>query len=220
MSACSLIVAALLGGCTYNASQAPVATTYPYSEQQRMQAAHHWEVLAQYEVERMMRRERLRNLPLYVVGDNDSREFQRNYRTLLTSHLVSRGAQVATVPGLGGEVHVDVNVIRHRDRGFVRPRHGSITTLAAGVRVAAFTLEQWSDPTLTLLPLAVAADVFSGGWTHTGNEEVVITTQVINNQQILYSSSHIYYINAGDIGHYMVPPAPPAPPSISLSNEW
>ena len=39
----------LLGGCTANTSQVPMATTYPYSEQQKMQAAQHWDVLAEHE---------------------------------------------------------------------------------------------------------------------------------------------------------------------------
>ena len=38
-----LLVPTLLISCT---SQIPIATNYPYSEQQKMQAPNHWEVLA------------------------------------------------------------------------------------------------------------------------------------------------------------------------------
>ena len=41
-----LLASMFLMSCT---SQIPVATNHPYIEQQKMQAAHHWEVLA-YEV--------------------------------------------------------------------------------------------------------------------------------------------------------------------------
>ena len=55
------MVSLMLSGCFYaNTSQAPIATTYPYTEQQRMQAAHHWDVLARHEATQILQRERVR----------------------------------------------------------------------------------------------------------------------------------------------------------------
>ncbi len=57
----------MLSGCFYaNTSQAPIATTYPYTEQQRMQAAHHWDVLARHEATSILQRERVRNRDLHI----------------------------------------------------------------------------------------------------------------------------------------------------------
>lgn len=220
-----------LGGCFYaNTSQAPIATTYPYSEQQRMQAAHHWNVLARHEATQILRRERVRFRDLHIPDAHQDAthaysggEFGRGFRTLLTSELVSRGANLTTQPQANSaEIHIDVDVIEHRDRGFVRPPVGAFTALAGGIAVAAIPLNQWAEPALGLIPAAVAADVTSGSWTHTGDEEVIITTQILDGEQILYSSSNIYYINSGDRRQYAPDRVPSAPstPTVSITDEW
>lgn len=203
----ALLVGALtLNGCTrVHQAQAPVAITYPYSEQQRMQAAHHWQVLARHEASGILKSRRVRFKSLHLPTAETDREgvFARGFRDLLTSQLVSRGANVTTLPGLSAEVHVKVERVRHRDRAYQRPPVGAFTALASGIGVVNLALEQWSAPAVKLIPMgAVAADLTSGNWTYTGKEEVIITTQVIDDGSILYSSSNLYYINAGDRDHY------------------
>lgn len=221
----------MLSGCFYaNTSQAPVATTYLYSEQQRMQAAHHWDVLARHEATRILQRERVRNRDLHISeADNgelhaySGGEFGRGFRTLLTSELVSRGANLTTVPtASSANITIDVTVVEHRDRGFIRPPIGAFTALTAGIAVATIPYNQWAEPALGLIPAAALADTTSGSWTHTGNEEIIVTTQIIDGERILYSSSNIYYINAGDRRQYAphrVPQAP-ATPSVSITDTW
>ncbi|WP_018915480.1 hypothetical protein [Vreelandella zhanjiangensis] len=221
----------LLSGCFYaNTSQAPVATTYPYTEQQRMQAAHHWEVLARHEASSILQRERVRFRDLHVtepdhpgVNFYSGGEFERGFRTLLTSELVSRGANLTTVPTPNAaNIHIGVEVVEHRDRGFIRPPTGAFTALTAGVAVATIPFNHWAEPALGLIPAAMIADTVSGSWTTTGNEEVIITTQIIDGERILYSSSNIYYINAGDRRQYAPHRVPRAPvtPTVSITNTW
>lgn len=229
-----LLVAALglsLGGCFYaNTSQAPIATTYPYSEQQRMQAAHHWEILARHEADKILTRERVRFRDLYIAPPAQGAfsaysggEFDRGFRALLTSELVTRGANVMTAPSDNtASVEIDVGVVQHRDRGFVRPPVGAFTALTAGIAVATLPINHWREPALGLIPAAAVADVTSGSWTYTGNEEIIVTTRIVDGERILYSSSNIYYINAGDRRQYapnLVPRAP-VTPSVSVTDTW
>lgn len=221
----------LLSGCFYaNTSQAPIATTYPYTEQQRMQAAHHWEVLARHEANSILQRERVRFRDLHI-NDSDNKdlqfysggEFERGFRTLLTSELVSRGANLTTVPTPNAaNIHIGVEVVEHRDRSFIRPPTGAFTALTAGIAVATIPINHWAEPALGLIPTAIAADAVSGSWTYTGNEEVIITTQIIDGERILYSSSNIYYINAGDRRQYAPHRVPRAPvtPTVSITDTW
>ena len=66
------------------------------------------------------------------------------------------------------------------------------------------------------------ADTTSGSWTYTGDEEIIVTTQIIDGERILYSSSNIYYINAGDRRQYAPHRVPQAPttPSVPLTDTW
>ncbi|GAA3898555.1 hypothetical protein GCM10022228_06520 [Halomonas cibimaris] len=220
-----------LGGCFYaNTAQVPVATTYPYSEQQRMQAAHHWDVLAGHEAGGIVTSQRLRLRDLYLRGSAETAnsafggEFRRGFKDLLASRLVARGASVTTAPTANSvTLTFRVEVIHHRDRGFTRPPVGAYTALAGGVAVATLPYNQWSEPALGLIPAAVGADIVSGSWTYTGNEEVIITVQAVEDERILYSSSNIYYINSGDRRHYAphrVAPQTPPTPAIPVTDAW
>lgn len=224
-------VAITLGGCFYaNTSQAPIATTYPYTEQQRMQAAHHWNVLAQHEADGILANSRVRFRDLYLQPDPDAPanenhggEFGRGFQDLLTSQLVSRGATVTTEPSAqSATVRVNVEVVNHRDRGYIRPPRGAFTALAGGVAVATHPFNHWSEPALALIPAAIAADITSGSWTYTGDEEIIVTTQIVDGERILYSSSNIYYTNQGDRRHYAPHrvPKPPATPTVSITDSW
>lgn len=219
-----------LSGCFYaNTSQAPIATTYPYTEQQRMQAAEHWHVLAKHQADRIIKNEKTRFRDLYIPPSSDvsssapGGEFDRGFRDLLTSQLVSRGVSVVKMPHENSaNVEVNVEVVEHRDRRFIRPPHGALTALAGGIAVATYPINHWSEPALGLLPLAAGADVASGSWTQESNEEIIVTTQVVDNERILYSSSNIYYTNRGDRRHYAPDQVPqtPATPTVSISDSW
>ncbi|GGC90194.1 hypothetical protein GCM10011382_20640 [Vreelandella lutescens] len=222
----------MLSGCFYaSTSQAPIATTYPYTEQQRMQAAQHWEVLAQHEAAGILGSERVRFRDLHIAAPEHEQygsyysggEFERGFRTLLTSELVSRGGSVTTQPRANGAlIQIDVEVVAHRDRGYTRPPFGAYTALASGIAVASIPLGNWSEPALALIPAAMVADTTSGSWTPKGNEEIIITTQIVEQDQILYSSSNIYYINAGDRRQYAPHRVPQAPttPTVSITDTW
>ncbi|MEC8916139.1 MAG: hypothetical protein VX796_00800 [Pseudomonadota bacterium] len=195
--------ATALSGCFgVNTSQAPIATTYPISEQQRMQAAHHWEVLAEHEARAILSDRRLRQKALYIAPEMPTTAFAEGFRALLTSELVSRGAIVKTRPEAAVEIDFDVQVIRHRDRTAIRKPQGALTALAAGIAVATLPYNHWTEPALGLIPAAAVADVFSGSWTSETNHEVIITVSADEYDTLLYSSSNLYYISGGDSGQY------------------
>lgn len=202
---------ALLAGCfQVNTTQAPIATTYPYSEQQRMQAAEHWRVLADHEAGEILDDRIASGRDLYVSPDAhapadeaDGGSFGRGFRDLLTSELVSGGADVVTSPGAqSATIEVEVEVVNHRDRGYIRPPRGTFTALTSGVAVATHPYNHWAEPALGIIPAAVGADLFSGSWTQEGNEEIIVTTRIVDDGRILYSSSNLYYTNRGDRDHY------------------
>lgn len=197
------VCAGLLSGCFQtNTSQAPLATTYPISEQQKMQAAHHWNVLAQHEAGLITQSAAATHTPLYITEDARNTPFGRGFSALLTSKLVQQGADIRTQPDGAATLRYQVEVVEHSDRDSVRQAPGSWTALAAGVAVAALSVERWNAPELLVAPLAIGADLYSGNAVEDSNHEVIITTQIVRGNRVLHSSSNIYYINGGDLNHY------------------
>jgi len=211
----------LLAGCfATNTSQAPIATTYPLTKQQKMQAAHHWNVLAQHEASQLLAAPVLQNKVLYVENSDQYTPFNEAFSSLLTSQLVAGGGRVQTDDILATRINYKVQLVKHRGRDTIRPPQGALTALAAGIAVATIPYNQWEEPALALLPLAGAADLFSGSWTSETNQEVVITTQAIQGNQILYSSSNIYYINDGDSNLYANGWFKSVPKTITVTDRW
>ena len=208
----------LLTGCAINTTQVPMAATYPYSEQRKMQAAHHWEVLAAYEAERIARSARLEGQPLFVAGGNQPMPFAEGFGSMLTSHLVANGAIVRTDPLGAAQVDYRVQVVEHDDRDGIRPPPGALTTIATGIAVATIPINHWSEPALALIPAAAGVDAFSGSWANVTDKEVIITTQVTENNRVFYSSSTVYYINPEDADHYRDESM--SLKTIPLTNRW
>ncbi|MCV6613308.1 MAG: hypothetical protein OIF55_21365 [Amphritea sp.] len=202
------VCAGLLSGCFQtNTSQAPLASTYPISEQQKMQAAHHWNVLAEHEAELITQSLPAITKPLYITESAQETPFGRGFSALLTSKLVQQGADIRTRADGAATIRYQVEVLEHTDRDSVRQAPGTWTALAAGVAVAALSVEKWNAPEILLAPAAIGADLYSGNRVAQSNHEVIITTQIVQGNRVLHSSSNIYYINGGDKNHYN-PPEP------------
>lgn len=192
----------LLSGCfAVMTLQAPIATSYGISEQQKMQAAHHWLVLAEHEAHNMLVNPTLSGKALFIEP-GEGADFTRGFESLLTSELVTRGGFVRTDAANAALVDTRIQVVRHKDRDFVRAPQGALTALATGIAVATIPYNHWAEPALALIPAAAAGDAFSGNWLSRSNTEIIVTTRVTENSRILYSSSNIYYINSGDNDHY------------------
>jgi hypothetical protein len=76
----------LLGAC----AQVPRPSTYPYSLQQQMQAAEHWQALAVKMVESLPSRSE----PVYLPPEDDSL-FGQALRSLLKTELTKQGIEVS-----------------------------------------------------------------------------------------------------------------------------
>lgn len=214
----ALIGSVALTGCfNANTSQAPIATTYTYSEQQKMQAAHHWNVLAAHEAAQILNNERLSGRTFHLENNASSSPFNDAFNSLLTSQLVNNNA-VVTLSSLNSlSINYKVQIVEHSDRDNIRYPQGALTALAAGIAVATLPYNNWSEPSLALIPAAGIIDIFSGSWTSETDHEVIITTQVTDSNTILHSTSNIYYINGGDKNHYKT--SRPAG-TVNLTDQW
>lgn len=187
----------------------PRATMFPGAEQQKVQSASHWDVLARHESEQILAALGNGNgtiTPSLYLGNpaRNAGAFQNAWHNMLVSGLVDQGAAVM----LSREsalftVEYDVQVVEHASRERLPLRPGTITAffaMAAGIDDSQF----WEDQGLVLIPIALAGDLWNKFNKDTSAEvtEVIITTRVMDSQQIAHASTRIYYFDADDIAHY------------------
>lgn len=210
MPACFYYVLALLliGGC---ASRIPEPITYPYSQQQKMEASHHWQVLAEDLANRI-------NNEL-IITDNihktvfvketcgneaipcsptETSSFNEAFRDLLITNLVGFG--IPTKQQKDDEtlqIHYKVQIVRHASERIRTLQPGLLTGLSAAIVVL-------RNAPLDLVTLAVgaAADVANANMAGHGHYEIIITTSMLTGGKYLFRASDIYYINDKDFWHY------------------
>lgn len=210
---CLLVAALLLGSC----GRIPEPVGYDYSKQQKLQAGHHWDVLAA-DVAREINRELILNdyldTPVFIretCGDEDTpcqpeqtTLFNESFRDLLITQLVRLGVPTSATPDNRAIiVNYKAQTIYHHAPRLRTIRPGLITALTAGVLVFRHAPEEF----LALLT-AGAVDAANSSFAHRGKFEVVITTSMIAGTSYLYRNSSIYYINDLDSWHYQTPAAP------------
>jgi len=200
-----------LGACM---SQVPVATTYPVTYQKKMQAAQHWDILTADIAQRL--RDNLvgsgespgRPVSLYVQQPRYSSEFGIAFHNLLVTHLLEQGFAMSEGPSGGLPVNYDIQVVTHKDRGFIRPTPGLFTALTGTVLVLRDVADTHSGAAAGMLG-AVALDVATGYITDTPNSEIIVNTSVMNGDRYVTRLRDIYYVSDNNVDQYIAKgPAP------------
>ena len=208
-STCLLIT--LLFFCGSCASRIPEPITYPYAQQQKMQASHHWEVLAA-DLANRINNELITtdniDKAIFVketcgdeampCGQNETSSFNEAFRDLLITHLVGFGIPTRNQKDAEQlEILYKVQVVRHTANRVRSLQPGLLTALSAAVVVLR------DAPTDVLIMAAGAAsDIANSSFTSNGHFEVIITTSIVKSKEYLFRSSDIYYINDKDFWHY------------------
>ncbi len=189
--------------------RSPQPETYPFTTQQKMQAAHHWDVLAN-DVANQVNNELIRRgyleTPVYVnhicaESEDCTRAafpFDEAFNDLLTTQLVNFGVPtLAKNDDSGLVVNYKVQVVYHRDPPLQWPRPGVLTSLAAGIIV----MRNAPDEILALAA-AAATDILRTTSVVNGHYEVIISTSIVDHNVYLMRKSDIYYINDPDFWQY------------------
>ena len=207
------LVTLLLTGCAYRGI--PLAVSYPMSTQPKMQAARHWEVLAEHTADRLVQTLDV-TFPNAVVKpalfirytqEQEKVPFARAFFHMLTSRLVQKGLVVVNNADYSNALMVDydVQVLEHKDRRKFNPPLGTYTALSGLVWWVAHGVDRWSDPTLAVYPAAAGAELYTAAKYYLPGEtntEVIITTSASMGQQYIFQETNTYYVNSGDADHY------------------
>lgn len=219
----SVVIIFLIGACS---SRIPEPISYPYSQQKKMQAAGHWDVLAADLAGRINHQLIVTDHCAKAVfvkqlcGDEKSTcqtgetsSFNEALHDLLITNLV--GLNVPTKSHADPEaieVSYKVQVVYHHSDRVRSMQPGLLTGLSAAVVVLR------NAPTeLILLAAGVAADVANTSLVTSGHYEIIITTSMITDDRYLFRASDIYYINEKDFYQYQE--NMPEPRAIKLSSK-
>lgn len=203
-----ILALALITGC----ARIPEPIGYQYTTQPKMQAAHHWVVLAS-DVANRINNELVTNgyaqMPVYVkatCGDEDSpcapqqtSAFNEAFRDLLITELVRFGVPVRQQ---GDEealtIHYKVQLVYHNSPRVRTIQPGFLTSLAAGIMVlrnAPFEIQT--------VAAAGVLDYLNTAAVHPSAHEIIITTSMVARDHYLFRTSDLYYINDKDFNHYL-----------------
>lgn len=195
-----------MAGCTRIPQPAP----YAYSEQQKMQASHHWDVLAN-DVANRINNQLIQSdyidKAVFVKSTcgsdavpcerGQTTQFNEAFRDLLITQLVHFGVPTSIEKQVA-DIKVDykVQVVYHAANRSTLPP-GALTALSTAILVI-------RNAPLEIQSLALAAglDVMGAAGPRNGHYEVIITTSMVADGKYLFRASDIYYINDPDFWHY------------------
>jgi len=191
-------------------SRIPQPTSYSFSTQQKMQAAYHWEVLANdvaNQINSELVSRGLLDTPVYVrhscdrpadCGEGGTFAFDEGFNDLLTTQLVNFGVPTKVRKDKDGlVVEYKIQVVYHQANRYQWPQPGVLTALTTGIMV--FRNAPWE---IAAIAGAAGADALWSTEVTNGHYEVIITTSMANNNLYLMRKSDIYYINDVDFWHY------------------
>ncbi len=196
----SLLATATLAGCMQ--SQIPVARSFDYSEQERMQAIQHWDVLAERQALAISALSSRFTGPLYVAPAPIKSPFAEVFNQLLISRLIEHGVPVTQSKSSSTILTTHFQLVKHKAQRDSRAAAGSATGLALGGMAVAGAVNQWSEPMLVAVPLLIAGDLTGGRAVSPTASELAVTTRVTDFNNILFSKSATYYVNGADARHY------------------
>jgi hypothetical protein len=209
------LIPALLGlflicGCM---SRIPEPAGFEYSTQSKMQAAHHWDILAMdiaNQINKELIKDDLLNTAVYVkktcgkddapCKPNETSQFDEGFNDLLVTQLVRYGVPTCTQPEPGAiTVNYKVQAVYHQADRKRTLAPGMLTALGVGVAVLR------NAPTdLLIIAAAGALDLANTAYVQNGHYEIIITTSMVNMKKYLFRTSSIYYINDEDFWHYQL----------------
>lgn len=207
----ALLFLPLFAGCATPYGEAPLATNFPTSKQQKLQAAAHWNVIAG-DVAKQISSGLKDKRPLFVNQSSVKTAFDRAFTNDLISALVAEGYIVMKSPAGALSVDVDTQAVLFAPN---RPQY-NYAGLATAVTAGVWALRDVSLNTAGKVlgaGVAVAAGVDAYSWFRsefatgeTPQTEIIVTTSVSDASRYLARSTSIYYVADTDRRMYVYEP--------------
>ena len=174
-------ISVFLGGCA--STEIPLAETPPLYSQQKIQAADHWDNVANTVAMRIQKsmedRPDLVNKPVYVVLPN-TRPFSMAFHSLLLTRLVSKGMQVSDKPEPDSlMLNYNVQTVLHESGASWTP---SLASMGIGV-----------------------VNLVTGSYTSRSDHEIIVNTSMLYKNRYVMHLSIVCYIDDDEWPMYISP---------------
>ena len=203
---CALLF--VVAGC----AEVPRPSTFPYSFQQQLQSASHWELIAKSTIEDLytgLVGGPDQPQPIYVQS-SDKSPFGRAFRTYLITKLIKSGFKISSSPDKSISVNWSVQLIRRNAERRKPALPGLHNAIATAGWTAGWTARAFGH-NAPLATYAVASELVALLMDHELNQtttdhkvphtELILTTTVTGTQGIL-AATKTYYINDQDRNNY------------------
>lgn len=134
------VALALLSGCASRYADVPQPTRFEASKQTKLQAAQHWQIIANDFATQLSNdlRQKGINQPLYIPTGKDDYAFVEGFRELLTTAMLAQGWDIRTSARNALPVDIRYSIYKFRRDRLTNTRHYGeatvgVTSMAAGL---------------------------------------------------------------------------------------
>ncbi|GEM_PF-6197790 len=199
-------------GCLTPYSQSPIAVNFKTTEQPKLQAAAHWNIIAK-DISKELTT--YRKTPIYIESSNQKTTFDNLFVKMLKSSMVQRGATIVTDKKYAKAVmRVDTKKV-YFTRKLTHPRRvGVLAGLGAGV----FLLRNANAGQIAAASVLALEGVnyYESRFDSIPHSELVIHIDIFDDKKVLDSLTKVYYVVDKDSRLYTVKKPKKLPPVIEI----
>lgn len=218
-AAFSTLAVVVLAGCATPFNEAPIATNFPTTKQQKVQTAAHWNVIGQDVAQRLLAGMPTDRLGSLSVSASEKTPFNQALVNQVISTLVSQGKAVSKDDNSAFKVHLDTQIVAFNAPRSAYTMNGVPTLLAAGVWGVGSIMTAGSSVSASemahrsaamALGLAGSADAYTWFRSEMASgdipkTEIIVTASISDSTRYLARSTSAYYINEIDAALYQAP---------------
>lgn len=205
------------------ASEAPIPKSYPLTTQEKIQAVHHWGLLAEHIaglVKSALETKHTRPVRPIYVAPSGTTPFEKVFHALLITKLFEAGLSVSNNSKHNLLLSFDIELVKHPKR-LIRVNKDIYRPLAPGLIVK-------SDIPVSKFQKASHRDYQVGRTTGLSNEgsdyvftlpenEIIITTSLTHNDDYIIRNSSVYYIDDPEWWQYVQKAKVTHPPLVNYT---
>lgn len=211
---CLLSLVALSGCGTLNKKatyypDAPISQNYPVQHQGKLNAASHWNIVANdlsAQLVIKLDKNKLSDKPVYLNLHSDKTQFTEAFNDFLTTSLVNKGVLVSKRRSNSIIYNYKIQALKYNSyRSTTMPSRTLWMPLAAGLVVVRHITDQLHFKAIdeAILGAGLLSDAFSTELQGLAPKvELLITSSILSHDIYLYRTSDIYYANSSDMHFY------------------